>query len=104
MNIHPRPDQELAIQEAMRAGLIASETEALDVGLESLRGKLAKSLSSHGRANGYFLSEREYREYMLLKAQTRHAYHISELPEETIAAIAKAEMNSAHDCLNSLMD
>jgi len=62
------------------------------------------AVTSHGRTSGYFLSEHEYREYMLLKAQARHAYHVSELPDKTIAAIAKAEMNPSHDCLNALMD
>ena len=42
MNIHPRPDQELAIQDAIRAGLIRSEVDALDIGLESLRLKLIR--------------------------------------------------------------
>ncbi|MGD0958604.1 MAG: hypothetical protein ABSB19_02220 [Methylomonas sp.] len=40
MNIHPRPDQEFAILEAIRAGLIASEEDALDIGLENLRARL----------------------------------------------------------------
>ena len=62
------------------------------------------AITSHGRTSGYFLSEHEYREYMFLKSHTRHAYHISELPEETIAAISKAEMNPAHNALNALMD
>lgn len=62
------------------------------------------AITSHGRTSGYFLSEHEYREYMFLKAQARHCYHVSELPEETIAAIAKAEMNPAHDHLNELMN
>lgn len=62
------------------------------------------AITSHGRKSGYFLSEHEYREYMLLKAHSRHAYHIGELPEETIAAIAKAQMNPSHDHLDALMD
>lgn len=49
MNIHPRPDQELAIQEAMKAGLIASEIDALDIGLESLRDKLNKTATDNLR-------------------------------------------------------
>jgi PHD/YefM family antitoxin component YafN of YafNO toxin-antitoxin module len=62
------------------------------------------AITSHGRTSGYFLSEHEYREYMLLKEHSRHAYHISELPDETITAIANAQMNPAHDHLNALMD
>jgi hypothetical protein len=42
MNIHPRPDQERAIQEAMSAGLIGSEIDILDIGLESLRSRLIR--------------------------------------------------------------
>jgi hypothetical protein len=37
MTIHPRPDQETQIQEAMRAGLIRSAEDVIDVGLEHLR-------------------------------------------------------------------
>lgn len=62
------------------------------------------AITSHGRTSGYFVSEHEYREYMLLKARARHAYHVSELPDETIMAIAQAQMNPAHDYLNALMD
>jgi hypothetical protein len=37
MTIHPRPEQEAQIQEAMRAGLIRSAEEVIDAGLEHLR-------------------------------------------------------------------
>lgn len=36
MSIHPRPDQELAIQEAIRAGWIQNETDILDIGIDVL--------------------------------------------------------------------
>ncbi len=49
MYIHPRPDQELAIQEAIRVGLIENEIDALDIGLESLRHKLTKFGSNNLR-------------------------------------------------------
>ena len=62
------------------------------------------AITSHGRTSGYFVSEHEYSEYMHLKARSRKSYHISELPEETISAIAKAQMSPTHDHLNSLMD
>jgi PHD/YefM family antitoxin component YafN of YafNO toxin-antitoxin module len=62
------------------------------------------AITSHGRTSGYFLSENEYSEYMRLKTYTRHAYHISELPKETIDAIAKSEMSESHNYLNSLME
>lgn len=61
------------------------------------------AITSHGRTSGYFLSEHEYRE-LLARAGTRQAYHVSELPDETVAAIAQAEMNPAHDHLNALLD
>lgn len=62
------------------------------------------AVTSHGRITGYFLCEKEFQEYMLLKEQSRKAYHISELPNDTIASIAKAKMGSDHDHLNLLMD
>ena len=40
MIIHPRPDQEFKIHEAMRYGLIQNETELLDLGLETLQKRL----------------------------------------------------------------
>ena len=40
MIIHPRPDQEFKIHEAMRSGLIENETELLDLGLETLQQRL----------------------------------------------------------------
>ncbi|MCX7110919.1 MAG: hypothetical protein NTX45_12490 [Proteobacteria bacterium] len=40
MIIHPRPDQEFKIHEAMRSGLIQNETELLDLGLENLQQRL----------------------------------------------------------------
>ena len=61
------------------------------------------AVTSHGRTSGYFISEHEYRE-LLTQASTRRAYHVSELPEETLAALAKAEMNPAHSHLDALMD
>jgi hypothetical protein len=36
MTIHPRPDQEAQIQEALRAGLIRSAEDVIDAGLEHL--------------------------------------------------------------------
>jgi len=62
------------------------------------------AITSHGRTSGYFMSEHEYNEYLLLKSRARQAYHVNELPSDTITAIAKAKMSDAHDHLNSLMD
>jgi PHD/YefM family antitoxin component YafN of YafNO toxin-antitoxin module len=62
------------------------------------------AITSHGRTSGYFLSSHEFEEYQRLKAMTPRAYHISELPDEIADAIEKADMDSAHDHLNKLMD
>ena len=62
------------------------------------------AITSHGRKSGYFISEHEYAEYQRLKTRARRAYHVSELPEETIRAMATARMDPAHDHLNKLMD
>lgn len=64
----------------------------------------AIAITSHGRTSGYFVSEHEYKEYLLLKAHSRKAYNLQELPEETVNAIANVEMDSSHDHLNVLMD
>lgn len=62
------------------------------------------AITSHGRTSGYFVSEHDFKEYLLLKAHSRHPYHISELPEETITAIATTKIDPSHDQLNSLLD
>lgn len=62
------------------------------------------AITSHGRTSGYFVSEHEYAEYQRLKARARRAYHVSELPDATITALAAARMNPAHDHLNTLLD
>jgi PHD/YefM family antitoxin component YafN of YafNO toxin-antitoxin module len=64
----------------------------------------AIAITSHGRTSGYFLSEHEYMEYLQLKANSRKAFNISELPEETINALATVQMDTTQDHLNSLMD
>ena len=42
MNIHPRPDQESAIQDALKAGLIKNEVDALDTWFGKLAFKAYK--------------------------------------------------------------
>ena len=44
MIIHPRPDQEFKIHEAMRTGLIENEAKLLDLGLESLQQQLLEKV------------------------------------------------------------
>ncbi len=62
------------------------------------------AITSHGRTSGYFISEHEYAEYQKLKTHARRAYHLSELPEETVTALAVAHMDPAHGRLDRLMD
>lgn len=62
------------------------------------------AITSHGRTSGYFISEYEYLEYLRLKDRARRAYHISELPAETVAALEGARMDPSHDYLNALLD
>ena len=64
----------------------------------------AIAITNHGRTSGYFLCEQEYKDYLQLKANARKAFNINELPEETINALATAEMESSHEHLNKLMD
>ncbi len=61
-------------------------------------------ITSYGRTSGYFLSSHAYEEYQRYKADSRRAYHISELPDEVADAIEGATMDAAHDHLNSLLD
>ena len=50
MTIHPRPQQEELIHAALQAGLIRSAEDALDVGLDHLRERIAlPSKRSSGR-------------------------------------------------------
>jgi hypothetical protein len=41
VTITPKPEQEQILADAIRAGLIRSPEDALDIGLEALRGTLA---------------------------------------------------------------
>ena len=58
------------------------------------------AITSHGRTSGYFVSESEYKK---LRAQSRRVYHVSELPDATIAALANAAMDPEHNHLDVLM-
>jgi len=62
------------------------------------------AITSHGRTTGYFVAEHEYAEYQRLKALSRRAIHVSELPEESVKALKTARMSPAHDHLNKLLD
>ena len=62
------------------------------------------AITTHGRTSGYFLSSHEYEEYKRLKAYSRQAYHVSELPDDIVEAMKTATMDPAHDHLNALLD
>jgi prevent-host-death family protein len=62
------------------------------------------AVTSHGRTSGYFLSAAEFEEYRRLKARATRAFHVSELPQETVDAIAAARMDPMHDHLDRLLD
>ena len=43
MTITPRPEQEELIAQAIRAGLIRTAEDALDIAVDTLRGRLSSS-------------------------------------------------------------
>jgi hypothetical protein len=45
VTIHPRPDQEVKIREALQAGLIKSAEDVIDAGLEHLRDRISSRMS-----------------------------------------------------------
>jgi PHD/YefM family antitoxin component YafN of YafNO toxin-antitoxin module len=61
------------------------------------------AITSHGRTTGYFVAEHEYAEYQRLKSMSRRALHVSELSDETAAALSSARMDPSHDHLNALL-
>jgi hypothetical protein len=62
------------------------------------------AVTSHGRTCGYFLSAAEFEEYRRVKARATRVFHVSELPQETVDAIAAARMDPMHDHLDCLLD
>ena len=62
------------------------------------------AITSHGRTSGYFVSQHEYDEYLKLKSQARQVYRLDDLPDTTIDALSKAEMNTEHNHLNALIN
>jgi hypothetical protein len=60
-------------------------------------------VTSHGRTCGYFLTAAEFERYCRLKARVTRAFHVSELPQETIDAITAAHMDPMHDHLDRLL-
>lgn len=62
------------------------------------------AITSHGRISGYFVSAREYAELERLRAFERRVYRLDNLPAEIADAIEGAQMDSAHDHLNELLN
>lgn len=62
------------------------------------------AITSHGRISGYFVSAREYAELERLRAFERRVYRLDNLPAEIADAIELAQMDSAHDHLNELLN
>ncbi|WP_405219965.1 type II toxin-antitoxin system prevent-host-death family antitoxin [Lentisalinibacter sediminis] len=62
------------------------------------------AITSHGRISGYFVSAREYAELERLRAFERRVYRLDNLPAEIADAIEVAQMDSAHDHLNELLN
>ena len=57
-----------------------------------LAQKGAVAVSSHGRITGYFVPAVEFEEYQRFRA-TRRSFAVSELPDETVGAIARTRMS-----------
>jgi prevent-host-death family protein len=62
------------------------------------------AITSHGRISGYFVSAREYAELERLRAFERRVFRLDNLPAEIADAIEVAQMDSAHDHLNELLN
>lgn len=62
------------------------------------------AVTSHGRTTGYFISSEHFKEYVRLRALSRRAMKVVDLPESTIKAIANARMDKKYDYLNKLLD
>lgn len=62
------------------------------------------AITSYNRTSGYFISAQEYEEYQRIRAASRRAYHISELPPTIIEGIKNSRMDPSHDHLNALLD
>jgi prevent-host-death family protein len=61
-------------------------------------------VQSHGKTTGYFVSAEEFERVQRILAESRKAYHPSELPAHLRSAVAKARMSPRHAKLNRLLD
>jgi hypothetical protein len=70
MNINSRPDQEAKIQEAIKSGLVRSEMDIIDIGLDAVFKKtqeesktdVVNRLSSFGRRHNLSIGESTIKE------------------------------------------
>ncbi len=62
------------------------------------------AVTNHDRISGYFISGVEYDAYMKLKEYLPKSYGVEELPEESLQALAKSEMDRRHAHLDSLLE
>jgi len=58
VTIHPRPDQEIKIQEALGAGLIQTAEDVIDAGLERLHERPVSDVSSRKSLKDVFVAVR----------------------------------------------
>lgn len=60
-------------------------------------------VQSHGKTTGYFVSAEEFERVQRILAESRKAYHPSELPAYLRTAVRKARMSPKHAKLDRLV-
>lgn len=60
-------------------------------------------VQSHGKTTGYFISAEEFERVQQILAESRRAYHPSELPAHLKEAVAKGRMSPKHAKLDRLL-
>ena len=61
-------------------------------------------VQSHGKTTGYFVSAEEFERVQRILAESRKAYHPSELPSHLREAIQGAHMSPEHAHLDKLLE
>ena len=62
------------------------------------------AVRAHDRITGYFLSARDFEEYLKFKAMMPVALAVGELDGDTVDALNKSKMDQRHASLDHLMD
>lgn len=62
------------------------------------------AVTGQSGASAYLISAQDFAEFQRLKAMARRAVALSELPPETIDAIATTRMDERHAPLDALLD